>query len=207
MYLWNHLIPTSCHTMQPAVSPPPNQWPFANTFRVKSWSDFDGRLSNFYVAIPGVKIVASRDNKSFRDGRRMILKRCRATISRVLLVHGPAMCRLTYDRQQLINAFMSIRLAVHRRFKPRPVQPNQPTHSSTHQPIYLADRPTNHLSSRPTSATSFPLLFLSFPVSLTRCLFPTYVFRMWMCRVLLEQLLEICTAAVISEEARAAVVL
>lgn len=83
------------------------------------------------AVISSVKIVAGANNEmGLRDSRRVILKRCRATISWVLLVHEPAVCRLTYDRQQLINAFMSIRLAVHRRFKPRPVRPNSPAHPS-----------------------------------------------------------------------------
>jgi len=115
-----------------------------------------------------------RDNESFRrDGRRMILKRRRpSTISRLLLVHERAVCRLTYDRQQLINAFMSIRLAVQRRFKPRPVQPNPPTHPSAHLP----GRPTNQppiqpLNERdklptPLSFSLSPSLSLSLSLSL-----------------------------------------
>jgi len=67
----------------------------------------------------------------------MISKRRRLAISRLLLVHGRAVCRLTYDRQRLINAFMSIRLAVQRRFKPRAAE-------STHHPsAHLPGRPTN----------------------------------------------------------------
>jgi len=108
----------------------------------------------FTLLFLSVKIVANNEN--VRDGRRMILKRCRVTISRVLLVHGPAVCRLTYDRQQLINAFMSIRLAVHHRFKPRPVQLNPPIHPT--------DQPTTHPATqrgRHSSHSSFlsPSLF------------------------------------------------
>ena len=109
----------------------------------------------FTLLFLSVKIVADKEN--VRDGRRMILKRCRVTISRVLLVHGPAVCRLTYDRQQLINAFMSIRLAVHHRFKPRPVQLNPPIHPT--------DQPTTHPATHegdtlPTPPFSLPLSFL-----------------------------------------------
>lgn len=102
--------------------------------RVESWRR--QTIATFTPLFLSVKIVAGATAIEYaRDGRRMILKRCRATISRVLLVHGPAVCRLTYDRQQLINAFMSIRLAVHHRFKPRPVQPNPPTSTRpTNQP-------------------------------------------------------------------------
>jgi len=118
------------------------------------------------------KLSRTRQHENVRDGRRMILKRCRVTISRVLLVHGPAVCRLTYDRQQLINAFMSIRLAVHHRFKPRPV-PGW-THPSTRPTDRPTDRPTNHPSSHPTRATRFPLLSLSLSLSLS--LFCTYMY-------------------------------
>jgi len=134
-----------------------------------------GRRSRFlHTLFLSVKIVASAFNENVRDGRRVILKRCRATISRVLLVHGPAVCRLTYDRQQLINAFMSIRLAVHHRFKPRSVQPNPPIHPT--------DQPTTH-PSHPTRATRFPLLSLSLPFPLS---FP----HVYICRMLFEQLAE-----------------
>lgn len=134
-------------------------------------------------AVSSVKIVADATRcgaTRFRDGRRMILKRCRATISRVLLVHEPAVCRLTYDRQQLINAFMSIRLAVHRRFKPRPVQPNPPTRLSRVPP---SDQPTTQ---PPTHSPNERDTLPSFSLSL-------YMRACIVCsRVLFEQLAEIC---------------
>lgn len=56
----------------------------------ESWRDF------YAITVLSVKISADATiNESFR---RMILKRCRVTISRILLVHEPAVCRLTYDR-------------------------------------------------------------------------------------------------------------
>lgn len=73
----------------------------------------------------------------------------------VLLVHGPTVCRLTCDRQQLINAFMSIRLAVHHRFKPRPVQPNPPIHPTDQPTTHPATQRGRHASPTPPSLSLF----------------------------------------------------